>query len=174
VEARPEERTIRIRPAVTDSDLTAIRELFVEYGQSLGFSLSFQNFDQEYASLPGKYAAPRGRLFLAEVDGKTAGCIAMRPLEDGVCEMKRLYVRPEYRGLKLGRKLSEIVIAGAKEIGFHAMRLDTVEDKMQSAVALYRTLGFYEIGAYTANPMAGAKFMQLDLAPITQLSLYGG
>jgi putative membrane protein len=164
---------IRIRPAHSDTDMQAARELFVEYGQSLGFSLCFQSFDQEYASLPGKYAPPRGRLLLAEVDGRPAGCIALRPLEEGVCEMKRLYVRPEYRGLKIGRQLAETVIAEAKAIGYFAMRLDTVEDKMQSAVALYRALGFHEIGPYTANPVPGAKFMQLDLAPISQLSLYG-
>lgn len=165
---------IRIRPAHTADDMRVARELFVEYGQSLGFSLCFQNFDQEYASLPGKYAPPRGRLLLAEVDGRPAGCIALRPLEEGVCEMKRLYVRPEYRRLKIGRQLAEAIIAEAKEIGYFAMRLDTVEDKMQAAVALYRALGFYDIGAYTANPVPGAKFMQLDLSPVSQLSLYGG
>jgi putative membrane protein len=167
------ERLIRIRPAYTDSDIQVTRELFVEYGQSLGFSLCFQNFDLEFATLPGKYAPPRGRLLLAEVDGRAAGCIALRPLEEGVCEMKRLYVRPEFRGLGLGRQLAETVIAEAKEIGYFAMRLDTVEDKMQSAVALYRALGFHEIGPYTTNPVPGAKFMQLELASISQLSLYG-
>jgi putative membrane protein len=171
---KPEERTIRIRPAVSEADLAAVRELFVEYGQSLGFSLSFQNFDQEYASLPGKYGPPRGRLLLAEVDGKTAGCVALRPLEEGVCEMKRLFVRPEFRGLHLGRQLAESVIAEAKSIGYHSMRLDTVEDKMAAAVAMYRRLGFKEIGAYTTNPVPGAMFMQLELAPVTQLNLYGG
>ena len=167
------ERLIRIRPAYTDSDIQVTRELFVEYGQSLGFSLCFQNFDLEFATLPGKYAPPRGRLLLAEVDGRPAGCIALRPLEEGVCEMKRLYVRPEFRGLGIGRQLAETVIAEAKGIGYFAMRLDTVEDKMQSAVALYRTLGFQEIGPYTTNPVPGAKFMQLELASISQLSLYG-
>jgi GNAT superfamily N-acetyltransferase len=164
---------IRIRPAHTESDIHVARELFVEYGQSLGFSLCFQSFDQEYASLPGKYAPPRGRLLLAEVDGRPAGCIAARPLEEGVCEMKRLYVRPEFRGLGIGRQWAEAVISEAKEIGYFAMRLDTVEDKMQSAVALYRALGFHEIGPYTTNPVPGAKFMQLELAAISQLSLYG-
>lgn len=167
------ERLIRIRPANTDADIQTTRELFAEYGQSLGFSLCFQNFDLEFATLPGKYAPPRGRLLLAEVDGRAAGCIALRPLEEGVCEMKRLYVRPDYRGLGLGRKLAEAIIAEAKEVGYFAMRLDTVEDKMQAAVALYRALGFHEIGPYTANPVPGAKFMQLELAPIAQLNLYG-
>ncbi len=170
---QPPKPLIRVRPAHTETDIHVARELFVEYGQSLGFSLCFQSFDQEYASLPGKYAPPRGRLLLAEVDGRAAGCIALRPLEEGVCEMKRLYVRPEFRGLGIGRQLAETVIAEAKEIGYFAMRLDTIEDKMQSAVALYRALGFHEIGPYTTNPVAGAKFMQLELASISQLSLYG-
>jgi putative membrane protein len=169
----PPKPLIRIRSAHSEADIHVTRELFVEYGQSLGFSLCFQNFDQEYASLPGKYAPPRGRLLLAEVDGRAAGCIALRPLEEGVCEMKRLYVRPEFRGLGLGRQLAENVIGEAKEIGYFAMRLDTVEDKMQSAVALYRALGFHEIGPYTTNPVPGAKFMQLDLSALSQRSLYG-
>ncbi len=164
---------IRIRPALSDADIQTARELFVEYGQSLGFSLCFQSFDQEYLTLPGKYALPRGRLLLAEVDGRPAGCIALRPLEEGVCEMKRLYVRPDFRGLGIGRQLAESVISEAKQIGYYAMRLDTVEDKMATAVALYRALGFREIGPYTTNPVPGAKFMQLDLAPVSQLSLYG-
>jgi putative membrane protein len=170
----PPRPLIRIRPALSHEDVRTVRELFVEYGQSLGFSLSFQNFDQEYLTLPGKYAPPRGRLLLAEVDGRAAGCIALRPLEPGVCEMKRLYVRNDYRGLGLGRQLAEMLIAEAKDIGYFVMRLDTVEDKMQAAVALYRSLGFEEIGPYTLNPMPNARFMQLQLAPITQLNLYGG
>jgi putative membrane protein len=165
--------TIKIIPAVSETEIKTARELFVEYGQSLGFSLCFQNFDQEYASLPGKYALPRGRLLLAEVDGKVAACVALRPLETGVCEMKRLYVRPEFRGLGLGRLLANTVISEAKHIGYQAMRLDTVEEKMQAAVSLYRALGFREIGPYTANPVPGAIFMELNLVPTPQLSLYG-
>ena len=170
---KPPEKKVTILPVTTDAEIKTTRELFVEYGQSLGFSLCFQSFDQEYASLPGKYAPPRGRLLLAEVDGQTAGCIALRPLETGVCEMKRLYVRPEFRGLGLGRLLAETVITEAKLIGYQLMRLDTVEDKMQAAVALYRALGFKEIGPYTLNPEKGAIFMELELVPTPQLSLYG-
>jgi ribosomal protein S18 acetylase RimI-like enzyme len=172
--AAPEpQKKIVILPVTTESEIKTTRELFVEYGQSLGFSLCFQSFDQEYASLPGKYAPPRGRLLLAEVDGQPAGCVALRPLETGVCEMKRLYVRPQFRGLKLGRQLAETVIAEAKLIGYQAMRLDTVEDKMQSAVALYRALGFREIAPYTVNPESSVIFMELALVPTPQLSLYG-
>jgi GNAT superfamily N-acetyltransferase len=170
---KPPEKKITILPVTTEAEIKVTRELFVEYGQSLGFSLCFQSFDQEYASLPGKYAPPRGRLLLAEVDDHPAGCIALRPLETGVCEMKRLYVRPEFRGLGLGRRLAETVIDEAKLIGYQLMRLDTVEDKMQSAVALYRALGFKEIGPYTLNPEKAAIFMELELVPTPQLSLYG-
>lgn len=169
----PPKPKITILPVTTDSEIRTTRELFVEYGQSLGFSLCFQSFDQEYASLPGKYAPPRGRLLLAEVDGKPAGCVALRPLETGVCEMKRLYVRPEFRGLGLGRRLAETIINEAKLIGYQVMRLDTIEDKMASAVALYRALGFHEIPPYTANPVPGAIFLEIDLVPTPQLSLYG-
>ena len=170
---KPPEKKITILPVTTEAEIKTTRELFVEYGQSLGFSLCFQSFDQEYASLPGKYAPPRGRLLLAEVNGHPAGCVALRPLETGVCEMKRLYVRPEFRGLHLGRRLAETIISEAKLIGYQAMRLDTVEDKMQSAVALYRTLGFREIAPYTVNPESSVIFMELELVPTPQLSLYG-
>jgi len=170
---RPPQKKITILPVTTDEEVKATRELFVEYGQSLGFSLCFQSFDQEYASLPGKYAPPRGRLLLAEVDGQPAGCVALRPLETGVCEMKRLYVRPEFRGLKLGRRLAETIINEARLIGYQLMRLDTVADKMPEAVALYRTLGFREIAPYTVNPEASVIFLELELVPTPQLSLYG-
>ena len=170
---KPPAKKITILPVITEAEIKTTRELFVEYGQSLGFSLCFQSFDQEYASLPGKYAPPRGRLLLAEVDGQPAGCVALRPLETGVCEMKRLYVRPECRGLNLGRRLAETIINEARLIGYQVMRLDTVADKMPAAVALYRTLGFREIAPYTVNPEASVIFMELDLVPTPQLSLYG-
>ena len=139
------------------------RELFLEYAQSLGFSLCFQGFDQELAGLPGKYAPPQGRLLLAEVDGQTAGCVGLRPLEGAICEMKRLYVRPAFRGKSLGRVLAERVIGEARGIGYTHMRLDTISSTMADAVALYRRLGFVEIAPYCANPMADALYMELAL-----------
>lgn len=139
------------------------RQLFLEYGESLGFSLCFQSFDKELAGLPGDYAPPGGRLLLAEHDGKIAGCVALHKLSDGVCEMKRLYVRPEFRGKALGRRLAEQVISEARAIDYAHMRLDTVVGKMDSAIALYRELGFREIPPYRENPIAGAIYMELEL-----------
>jgi putative acetyltransferase len=153
-----------IVPATTQPQVEHVRALFQEYGQSLGFSLCFQSFDQELATLPGDYAPPAGRLLLAEMEGKPAGCVALHALpETGVCEMKRLYVRPEARGHELGRKLVERVIAEARGIGYARMRLDTVAPLMAHAVALYRRLGFREIASYRENPIAGALYMQLEL-----------
>jgi putative acetyltransferase len=152
------------------SSLTQIvqaRELFLEYAQSLGFSLSFQNFDKELAELPGDYAPPAGRLLLAEYDGHFAGCVALHKLDSGagseVCEMKRLYLRTQFRGKGLGRALANRIIAEAREIGYQRMRLDTVEPVMKDAVAMYRRLGFREIAPYRKNPMAGALYMELQL-----------
>jgi putative acetyltransferase len=139
------------------------RELFIEYAQSLGFSLCFQNFDQELAGLPGDYAPPDGRLILAEFECRAAGCVALHKLESGVCEMKRLYLRPEFRGKGLGRALAERIIAEALQIGYRRMRLDTVEPVMKDAVAVYRKLGFKEIAPYRMNPIEGAKYMELEL-----------
>jgi len=149
--------------AETPAQIAQARELFLEYAQSLGFSLCFQNFDQELARLPGDYAPPDGRLLLAECDGQLAGCVALHKLGDGICEMKRLYVRPQFRGLKLGRALAHRVIAEARLIGYGHMRLDTVEPVMKDAVAMYRKLGFREIAPYCANPIAGALYMELEL-----------
>jgi ribosomal protein S18 acetylase RimI-like enzyme len=139
------------------------RELFLEYVRSLDFSLCFQNFDQELASLPGHYAPPEGRLLLAEYNAQLAGCVALHQLESKICEMKRLYLRPQFRGHGLGRALAERMIAEARKTGYQRMRLDTVEPVMKDAVAMYRRLGFQEIPPYCANPMAGALYMELRL-----------
>jgi putative acetyltransferase len=152
-----------IRDAGTAADLELVRTLFLEYAQALGFSLCFQNFDQELAGLPGKYARPDGRLLLAAHDGRAAGCVGLRPLEDRICEMKRLYVRPAFRGKSIGRLLAERVISVARGIGYTRMRLDTVAGTMADAVALYRRFGFVEIPPYCANPVAGALYMELSL-----------
>jgi putative acetyltransferase len=139
------------------------RGLFLEYAQSLGFSLCFQNFEKELAELPGEYAAPCGRLLLAECDGELAGCVALRPLDSGFCEMKRLYLRPRFRGRGLGLALARRIITEARKIGYRKIRLDTVEPVMKDAVAMYRKLGFAEIAPYRANPIAGALYMELEL-----------
>jgi ribosomal protein S18 acetylase RimI-like enzyme len=149
--------------AKSPAQIAQARELFVEYAQSLGFSLCFQNFDQELAGLPGDYAPPGGRLLLAEYRGQLAGCVALHPLGPGICEMKRLYLRPQFRGKGLGRVLAEIVIAEGRAIGCRQMRLDTVEPVMPNAVAMYRRLGFKEIEPYCPNPMDGALYMELEL-----------
>jgi GNAT superfamily N-acetyltransferase len=139
------------------------RELFQEYAQSLGVNLCFQNFEQELAGLPGHYAPPGGRLLLAEYDGQLAGCVALHKWEDGVCEMKRLYLRPSFRGKGLGRAIAEKIIAEARSIGYRRMRLDTIEPLMKDAVEMYRKLGFREIAPYRSNPIAGAMYMELQL-----------
>jgi ribosomal protein S18 acetylase RimI-like enzyme len=152
-----------VTQAKSPAQIAQARELFVEYAQALGFSLCFQNFDQELAGLPGDYAPPGGRLLLAEYRGQLAGCVALHPLGPGICEMKRLYLRPQFRGKGLGRVLAEIVIAEGRAIGCRQMRLDTVEPVMPNAVAMYRRLGFKEIEPYCPNPMDGALYMELEL-----------
>ena len=149
--------------AESQVQLAQARELFLEYAQSLGFSLCFQNFDKELASLPGDYAPPEGRLLLADYEGEVVGCVALHKLEPGICEMKRLYLRPTVRGKGLGRILATRIIAEARQIGYHRMRLDTVEPVMKDAVAMYRKIGFREIASYCANPIAGALYMELQL-----------
>jgi putative acetyltransferase len=149
--------------AESPPQIAMARELFLEYGKSLGFNLCFQSFDQELAGLPGDYAPPEGVLLLAEYDGTLAGCVALHKLEAHVCEMKRLYLRPQFRGKGAGHVLAETVIWEARAIGYRRMRLDTVEPVMQDAVALYRHLGFTEIAAYRPNPIPGAMYMELEL-----------
>lgn len=139
------------------------RELFQEYEKSLGVNLCFQNFEQELAGLPGHYAPPDGRLLLAEYEAQLAGCVALHKWETGICEMKRLYLRPAFRGKGLGRALAETIIAEAREIGYQHMRLDTIEPIMKDAVEMYRKLGFREIAPYRPNPIAGAMYMELQL-----------
>ena len=149
--------------AESPEEIAAIRELFLEYAQSLGFSLCFQSFDQELAGLPGDYAPPDGRLLLATFDSQAAGCVALHKIQDDTCEMKRLYVRPQFRGKGLGKALAERIIHEARSIGYKKLRLDTVEPVMRTAVAMYRQLGFREIGPYRSNPIEGALYFELEL-----------
>ena len=149
--------------AQSSEEVSHARELFEEYAAWLGFSLCFQNFDKELAGLPGDYALPGGRLLLAAEDDETVGCVALRKIGDGVCEMKRLYVRPKFRGKGLGRTLAETIIEAAREVGYQRMRLDTVPGKMDQAIVMYRSLGFKNIEPYYDNPVEGATFMELEL-----------
>lgn len=151
-----------IAPGHEQASLAEARALFVEYAESLGFDLSFQGFDAELADLPGCYAPPGGRLLLARWDGALAGCIAARPLCTGVCEMKRLYVRPSHRQHRVGRALTEALIASLRQAGYRRMRLDTVPS-MVAARSLYASLGFRTIEPYRHNPIAGAAYLELDL-----------
>src|SRR5215472_15311839 len=153
-----------ITPAESPADIEKVRELFLEYARSLGFSLCFQGFDQELAELPGDYAPPSGRLLLAEYEGQLAGCVALHKVDREICEMKRLYLRPQFRGKGLGRTLTERVIRDARDIGYESLRLDTVEPVMKDAVGMYRRMGFREIDPYRPNPMAGTLYMELDLS----------
>jgi len=157
------EEVLCVVQAESTAQIEQAKELLLEYANSLNFSLCFQSFDKELAELPGDYAPPDGRLLLAEYDGQLAGCIALHKLDSESCEMKRLYLRPQFRGKGLGRVLAERVIADARAAGYKRMRLDTVEPVMKDAVALYRRLGFRQIAAYRANPMPGTLYMELDL-----------
>ncbi len=188
---------LSIVPAQTAEQIARVRELFLEYAHSLGFSLCFQSFDKELAELPGDYSPPDGRLLLAYFDGELAGCVAMHPLVSDctpptvtgplgtagdpytdkpalsevegsvratpICEMKRLYVRPKFRGKKIGFALATTLISEAREAGYRAMRLDTVAGVMDDAIVMYRRLGFREVGAYRQNPIVGALYMELSL-----------
>jgi ribosomal protein S18 acetylase RimI-like enzyme len=153
---------VTIRPANSAADIAEIQALFEEYAQSLGIDLGFQDFEHELASLPGAYAPPSGCLLLAAKNLRSVGCVGVRRLDARVCEMKRLYVRPEARGLGLGRRLATAAIAYAQAAGYRAMRLDTMPT-MVAAQELYRQLGFREVAPYRYNPVAEATFMELAL-----------
>ncbi|HEX6716352.1 MAG TPA: GNAT family N-acetyltransferase [Pyrinomonadaceae bacterium] len=154
---------MRVVLANTPEDIEHARTLFEEYAAGLGISLCFQNFDKELKNLPGDYAAPDGRLLLAKHHDQIAGCVALRKIGPSLCEMKRLFVRPDYRGTGLGRVLVESIIDEARKLGYTHMRLDTLPGRMDKAIALYRSIGFTEIEPYYRNPVDGAKFMELSL-----------
>lgn len=153
---------LEIQIAESPADMAAIRGLFVEYAESLGFSLCFQGFDRELADLPGCYAPPRGSLRLALIDGIPAGCVAVRPLDDDICEMKRLYVKPAQRRSGLGRRLVDVALQDARRIGYRVMRLDTLST-MTAAIALYHSVGFRTIPAYYENPIESAVYLECSL-----------
>ncbi len=155
-------------PAESVELVASAKKLFLEYAISLDFNLCFQGFEEELARLPGEYSPPSGRLILAYDDGKLAGCVALRRIDDSVCEMKRLYLRPEFRGKGIGRKLADEIVEAAREIGYTKMRLDTVPS-MKTAISLYRSLGFVKIGPYRANPVPGATFMEMDICIRTKI-----
>jgi ribosomal protein S18 acetylase RimI-like enzyme len=153
---------IEIRAATEAADVNVLRTLFQEYQDAVGVDLCFQNFASELASLPGKYAPPHGRLFLAEAESEPAGCAALRRIDDATCEMKRLYVRSRYRSTGLGRRLAEEVIRAAHDIGYLRIVLDTLPS-MAAAQRLYESPGFADIAPYAPNPIAGTRYMSLSL-----------
>lgn len=157
---------IELLTPATPEDLDAARDIFREYASTLTVDLDFQNFDAELAALPGAYAPPRGALLLARTKGALAGCCALRPMDSSdypnAAEMKRLFVRPAFRGLRLGRLLTEAILDEARRAGYSSVLLDTL-DEMESARALYEDLGFQEIPPYYHNPHAGAHYLKVDL-----------
>lgn len=157
--------TILLSTPASAEELKATSEIFREYATSLNFDLCFQDFESEISNLPGDYAAPRGALLIAKVEGALAGCCALRPLDSSdyvnAAEMKRLYVRPAFRGLGLGRQLAEAILDEARIGGYDSVLLDTLDD-MEIARAMYEELGFKEIPPYYHNPLAGAHYLKVD------------
>ena len=151
-----------LRRAASEAEIETVRTLFREYEKSLGISLCFQNFAEEVAGLPGDYAPPDGRLLVAFVGKRPAGCVALRRIGDDVAEMKRLYVRLGFRGMKLGRRLAEAVLKEARSIGYRAVRLDTLPS-MREAQTLYLSMGFTDIPPYNDHPVEGTRFMEKRL-----------
>jgi ribosomal protein S18 acetylase RimI-like enzyme len=149
-----------VKEAITDEEIAEARELVVEMVESLGVNLDFQHFDQEIANFPGEYARPTGCLLVAREGDKAVGCVALRKIDDRVCEMKRLYVRPQFHSRGWGKALAVAAVERARELGYERMRLDTLPT-MRAAAALYRSLGFEEIEAYRFNPVEGTLFMEL-------------
>ena len=143
-------------------ELLSVRALFEEYAASLNFDLCFQGFKEELANLPGNYTPPEGRLLLALHSVGAAGCVALQKFEDGICELKRLYVKPRFRGLGIGRTLAETIISEARKVGYKRMCLDTVPS-MREAQLLYQSMGFKDAEPYRYNPICGTRFMELAL-----------
>ncbi len=143
-------------------EIEGIKILFAEYTQMLGVNLDFQDYEKELQQLPGKYALPDGRLYIAYAENKASGCIALRRIDDAICEMKRLYVRPEFRGHKIGQMLVGQIVEDAKKLKYDYMVLDTLAT-LENAVILYKKLGFYEIEPYYQNPLDNVIYMRLDL-----------
>lgn len=160
---------IEISAPRTPDDLEAIKALFREYADQLGFSLAYQDFEKELADFPGKYAPPDGALLLARVGGEAAGTVALRKLDERTCEMKRLYVKPPFRGQRtadgrsIGRALAEDIVAIGRDRGYQRLRLDTIGGKMRQALSLYRSMGFVEIPPYYASPIPDTAYMELVL-----------
>jgi putative acetyltransferase len=151
------------REARTPEDIGHVRRLFRAYADWLEVDLCFQGFERELAELPGCYAPPAGRLLIATGGGEVVGCVGLRPLEPGICEMKRLWVEPGFAGRGIGRALAENIVAAAREVGYRRMRLDTIPARMPAAQHLYEALGFREIPAYYHNPLAGVVMLELEL-----------
>lgn len=156
---------IEFRHAIGQDMIGEARQLFLEYAQSLPIDLGFQDFESELETLPGKYGPPSGSLIMAFINNQAGGCVAIRKIEENICEIKRLYVREDYRGLGIGRSLLDIIIKEASKLDYRSIRLDTLPT-MKKAQALYRSFGFYDIEPYIYNPVKGTRFMELKLEPV--------